>query len=108
MGSCHIINDVNNAIEYWNVNSEGISDEIAWKEADIVSVDGIKVYNQNVVLCDAVKRKGDPHVSLLINDVTPELLSRNRRGNETIVSIMQDCDKKVCNVNSAVQIREIF
>lgn len=92
-GSCRIINDSNNATETSNLNCKGISDEIASKDADIVSEDGIKVYNQNVVLCDAVKRN-DPHVSL-INDVTPELLSRDRRGSETIVTIMQDCDKKV-------------
>lgn len=45
---------------------------------------------------------------LLINDVTPELLSPDRRGNGTIVSIMQDCDKKVDKNNFAIKRFEDF
>lgn len=40
----------------------------------IVKEDGVKVHNQNKMLCDAVKRL-NPHVFSMINDVTTELLS---------------------------------
>jgi hypothetical protein len=62
--------------------------------------EAIKVYNQNVVLCDPFKRTDDPHV-LLINDVTPELLSPDSDGSGTIVRIMQGRDKKLSQLKSA-------
>lgn len=58
-------------------------DKIAKNETDIVSKDGIKVNNQNIVLCDPVKGT-DTHVFLVINGVTTELLSPSK-GSEVIV-----------------------
>lgn len=84
-----IIND--EIIEHANLNSktEDIKADIAETEADIVSGDGIKVYNQNVVLCDQVQRKDSLRK---INDVTPELLSLGE-GSGTIVAIIPKRDK---------------
>lgn len=51
-----IINDEINEHANLNSNTKEIKEHIAVTEADIVSEDGIKVYNQNVVLCE-VQRK---------------------------------------------------
>lgn len=53
---------------------KAVTIKIVWEKANVVSRDGVKVYNQDKVLCDTVKRLY-PHVFLVINDVTTELLS---------------------------------
>ena len=61
MGSNIIINDLVTLQANVASKGESIEAKVDWNEPSIVSGDGVKVYNQNKVLCDTVKRLY-PHV----------------------------------------------
>lgn len=60
-GSNIIINDLDKIQANMILKDELVDVEVDWNEATIFSADGIKVYNQNKVLGDTVKRLY-PHV----------------------------------------------
>lgn len=94
------INDLNNFHGNIDLRIKDTGIEIAKTETNIVSEDGIKVNNQNIVLCDPVKGK-DPHVFYVINDVSTELLSPSK-GSDVIVKTIQERDKHAYQNNLTV------